>query len=90
VVRNWAAFATHPFKLLFLKNSQEFYLNIHANRTYFIQEDGPLVGDLEFSSLLPYCPSERPLFMAKEFTIWWKPTDLLPLIRASFSIPLPG
>src|SRR5689334_19881823 len=61
--------AAHGFKLLFLKNAQEFYLCVHGQLAHFIQEKRAPVGELEASGAALHGPREGALYMAKKFAL---------------------
>ena len=62
------ASAPQALKLLFLQNTQQLGLQARRNISYLIQEECPLVGQLEAANLLRYGSCECAALVTKELT----------------------
>ena len=62
-------FVTHPFKLAFLQNAQEFRLKIQRDLTDFVQEQCATVGQLKASHTVANRSRESSLDVSEELTL---------------------
>ena len=61
--------ATDLFKLTFLKNSKQFSLDGHRHLSDFIKENCSAISKFKTALAVRDRPGERPLNMAKKFTL---------------------
>ena len=61
--------AAHPFELVILDHPQELYLHLPGKIADLVQEQRPLVGQLEAPRLARHGPREGALFVAEQFAL---------------------
>jgi hypothetical protein len=57
--------ASQTLELSFLQSAKQFWLNLDRDVSYFIQEEGPLIGQLQPPDFLRDGAGERSFFMTE-------------------------